>query len=331
MAEFISTFTTGFQDIICDDLPRQIRGCKIVQIYDGLVHYSYNGNSRDLEKIPYFNNTFFVLATMKGGKISFDDIMNSVATNTKYYLVNKGSVRIKFVKENQFTHVDLKTLNRAERIVLSNSKLKINHLDPSTEIWYSIRREGFGFCGQLISKRTFTEKNLHPGELRPEIAYLICCFADISDQDIIIDPFCGYGAIPMQLATHFKYKKLIASDLDKNKITIVKSKKQIANNNNTAVFVQDALVLDKIPDKYVDTIITDPPWGFYEKIDNIIDFYEKMFNAMRRIIKDDGTIIILSARKQELEIAAHQTGFKTKAKIHTLVNGKKASLYKFYI
>ena len=329
MAEFISTFTTGFQDIVRDDLPKRIRGCKILEIYDGLVYYSFNGNSRDLSKIVYFNNTFFVLKTIKNKNANFTDIITAIATDTKYYLVNKGTFRVRFMKENQFTHVDAKVMNKAEQIVINNSKLKINRLSPTTEIWYSIRRDGFGFCGQLISKREFTEKNLNQGELRPEIAYLICCFANIEQNDTVLDLFCGYGAIPVQVASKFRFKKLIASDIDKNKIAFVRARKHIANNKNIDVLVQDALIMDKIPDKSVDVIITDPPWGFYEKIDNIQNFYEKMFVSVRRIIKDKGKLIILSARKQELESAAQKTRFHLDSVINTLVNGKKASVYKF--
>ena len=331
MAEFISTFTTGFQEVIRDNLPRKLKGCKIIGIYDGLVHYSYNGNSRDLQNIVYLNNTFFVLTVVRGNNLTFSDIMHAVATETKYYLVNKGSCRVRFVKENQFVHVDKKLMNQAEQLIINNSKLKISPLNPTTEIWYSLRREGFGFCGQLISKRAFTEKNLNQGELRPEIANLICCFSDISDKDVVCDPFCGYGAIPNQIVNNFRFNKLIIGDTDKNKIAIVKTKKGIINNKNVSVFVQDALVMDKVLDKSVDVIITDPPWGFYEKIDDINVFYENMFVSFRRVLKDGGRAIVLSARKQELENAAHKTGFNLQSSVHTLVNGKKASVYKFLI
>ena len=58
MAEFISTFTTGFQELVEKNLPEQIKGIKIIKVYDGMVHYKFDGNSRDLDKIIYFNNTF---------------------------------------------------------------------------------------------------------------------------------------------------------------------------------------------------------------------------------------------------------------------------------
>ena len=74
-------------------------------------------------------------------------------------------------------------------------------------------------------------------------------------------------------------------------------------------------------------IISDPPWGFYEDIGDINDFYTKMFKSFSRILKDDGRMIILSARKEELEQTAGRAGFKIKNSLHTLVNGKKAALY----
>ena len=46
-----------------------------------------------------------------------------------------------------------------------------------------------------------------------------------------------------------------------------------------------------------------------------------------RVLTDNGRLVILSARKEELELAAAATGFKIKNSLHTLVNGKKAGVY----
>ena len=70
MSEFVSSFVTGFKDVVEKDLPSRIPGIKIINVYDGLIHYSYNGNSRDLEKVIYFNNTFFVLKTYNDKNIN---------------------------------------------------------------------------------------------------------------------------------------------------------------------------------------------------------------------------------------------------------------------
>ena len=328
MAEFISSFITGFQHVVEKNLPQILAGVKILHVFDGLIHYQYAGDSHNLDKIIYFNNTFFVLKTMKGKGLNFPSLVGAVSSEKKYYLINKGTFRVRFQNENQFVKVDKNISKKAEETVLHNSKLHLDRLSPTTEIWYSIRREGFAFCGQLISNREFTEKNLNKGELRPEIAYLICCYADLNQDDVVAEPFCGYGSIPVQLIKKFRFQKLFASDIDKEKISNNMQKKQLKDNPQIELSVNDAFVLPQIIDRSVDVVITDPPWGYFEQIDDIGEFYKKMFTSFKRILKENGRMIILSARKDEIEKAALEMNVQILSSLHTLVNGKKASLYK---
>ncbi len=328
MAEFVSSFITGFQDVVKIDLPQRLPGCKILNLFDGLVHFSYSGDSRNLEKIIYFNNTFFVLKTMQGKGLNFNSLVGIVAKEKKYYLINKGTFRVRFQNENQFAKVDKNISKKAEETVLAASKLTLDRLSPTTEIWYSIRREGFAFCGQLVSKREFTEKNLNKGELRPEIAYLICCFSGIKDDDVILEPFCGYGSIPVQLAKKFRFKKLYASDIDDEKIKLVQEKKQIKDNPLVNLCKKDAFLLDQVEDNSVSLVITDPPWGFFEDIGDIEIFYKKMFESFKKKLTSNGQMVILTARKEEIEKTASDLNIQITDSLHTLVNGKKTSLYK---
>jgi len=326
MAEFISSFITGFQEIVEKDLTSRFKNIKILNLFDGLVHYRFDGDSRELEKIIYFNNTFFVLKTQKGKGLSFPSLAGALCSGKSYFLVNKGSFRVRFQNENQFAKVDKNLTRRVEDYVLSNSKLKLDRLSPTNEIWFSIRREGFAFCGELISKREFTEKNLNKGELRPEVAYLICTFAEIKAEDTILEPFCGYSSIPVQLAKKFRFNKLFVSDLDEEKAKLAASRKQLALPN-VDCRAADALKLSHIEDKSISLVITDPPWGFYEEIKDIEAFYKDMFQSFNRVLSEEGRAVILSARKEEFERAAKASGFCIKKSLHTLVNGKKAGLY----
>ena len=327
MAEFVSTFTTGFKKVVEKNLPEIVSGCKILNIFDGIVHYKFNGNSHDLEKVVYFNNTFFVIKSWRNFSGNFSTMVNDFCNENKYLLISKGSFRTRFVRENQFEKVDKKLVLKVEENVLKRSKLKIDRVSPSTEIWFDIRREGFAFCGQLISKREFTEKNLNKGELRPELAYLMCCFAELKENDVIAEPFCGYGSIPIQLAKKFRFLHLYVSDIDEEKITALKEKKYFKQNDFVSIDVQDAFSLKQIKDNSVDVIISDPPWGFFEDVGDISLFYDKMFCSFKRILKNDGKMIILSARKDELEYAAEKNNYKIIEKVDTLVNGKKACVY----
>ena len=80
MAEFVSSFITGFQELVQQDLSARFPKIKILNLMDGLVHYRFDGDSRELEKIFYFNNTFFVLKTMKGKGLNFNSLAGAVTS-----------------------------------------------------------------------------------------------------------------------------------------------------------------------------------------------------------------------------------------------------------
>ena len=86
MAQFISTFITGFSDVVAADLPKRLPGVKILNCYDGLIHYNYDGDSHQIEKINYFNNTFFVLKTMKGKGLNFPSLVGAVCSSKNFFL-----------------------------------------------------------------------------------------------------------------------------------------------------------------------------------------------------------------------------------------------------
>ena len=270
---------------------------------------------------------------MKGKGLNFPSLVGALCSSKNYFLVNKGSFRVRFQNENQFTKVDKNLARRAEEYVLANSKLKLDRLSPTNEVWFCIRREGFAFCGELISKREFTEKNLHKGELRPEIAYLMCCYAQLEKGSVVADPFCGYGSIPVQLAKRFECTTVFASDIDEEKIKglalhpLLQAKGTHGSQAAVDLRQSDAFELSQIQAVSLDAIITDPPWGLWEDIPDMQDFYRKMFVSFKRVLKPAGKMIILSARAVELEAAAADCGVSLEKSLHTLVNGKKAVLY----
>jgi len=310
VAEYISSFTTGFGEIVAQALPSLLPGAGVQRVYDGLIRYAYPGNPKDIHRLPFFNNSWFLLRFFEGKNLSFHRM---IPEDKLRYPISEGSFRVRFSRGNQFAGVDKRLSQRAENAIIRSSRLKPDRLNPATELWYVIRDEGFGFYGQLLQKRVSTEKNLHPGELRPEFAYLMCLCGEPKQGSVILDPFAGYGAIPMQITKHFCFKRLIANDIDPGK---------------AQPMCEDALHLTSITDNSIDLIITDPPWGYYEEIGDIALFYESMLREFGRILKDDGRAVVLSARKEEFTRAVEKSGaFAVEMTIHTLVNGKKAGVY----
>ena len=62
------------------------------------------------------------------------------------------------------------------------------------------------------------------------------------------------------------------------------------------IYNEDCLIgMEKIPDKSIDMILCDPPYGTSaNKWDSILDF-DKLWQQYERIIKDDGAIILFGS------------------------------------
>lgn len=326
MAEFISTFITGFGEIVAKRLPLDLPGAKVVNVYDGLIQYRYSGDFNRIKTVVYLNNTFYVMQSFNGTQLSFKKMVSISIKGKHRFAINNGSYRIRFSKENQFVKADKYLIGSAEKHVNYSTKLRIDRLNPSTEIWYIIRSEGIGFYAQLLFKRGTTEKDLDKGELRPEFAYLMCCCAELSTSSSVCDPYCGYGSIPKQLCKRFRVGRIVASDIEDAKIVKLK-RSELKKSRNIEFYSMDATDMKAFKDEEFDAIITDPPWGFFEHIDNIDRFYSCMMEELMRILKSKGTLVLLSARKEEFTRCCTAKQIKISKQINTLVNGRKAAVF----
>lgn len=322
---YISNYTTGFKDIIKKDLPKQLVGVEFIELYDGLIVYEYNGNASNIKKIKYLTNSFKVIKSFYGKNLSFPKMVSDSQKIKNIPYIPANSFRVRFSKENQFSSVPKNIVSLAEQHFCRSTRMRIDRVNPKTEFWYIIRRENVGFLAQLLEKRSVTEKKLNKGELRPEFAYLMCCCANIKPGSVVCDPFCGYGAIPKQLIKSFKPSSVFISDIDSDKT--FELKKIFKKYNNINIDKADATKLSHINSNTIDAVITDPPWGIYEKIDDISAFYSQMLIEIFRILKTSGCLVCLSAKKEEFKQACDANGILIVNQIDTLVNGKKAAVF----
>lgn len=324
MAEYISTFTTGFSDIIPSALRRLLPDVRVLKVYDGLVYYSYEGDAYTLTKVFFLNNTFVVIGSFLEKKPEIDEMVKSIISLKELPKVKK-SFRVRFSVNNQFVSVNKRLVGQLEDKVCKLTNGRVDRVSPQTEYWFIKRSENVGFFARLITKRRAIEKELNKGELRPEFAYLMCMLGELEHDSIVMDPFVGYGSIPKQIKKYFPYKTIYVSD--KNEEQISKLKSDLKESPKIRISVGDALHMDNIASTSIDTIITDPPWGYYEDVEDIEEFYVDMISEFLRVIKKGGKIVVLSARKIEFERAIQTMNLSIKNKFDTLVNGKKAAVY----
>ncbi|MDD4289823.1 MAG: methyltransferase domain-containing protein [Patescibacteria group bacterium] len=338
---YISTFITGFQSVIADNLPRVVNIFSIDLLLDGLIMYQSNEEIKSIKRINFINNSFIVLKFFKDiGSLNTDSIIKniildkSIDYNIPELKNNRSSFRIIVSSENQLISVNKKLLNDLEIKITKNTKLRINKLKPDLEFWISIRSEGCAFFGLRFTKNPNQEKYLAKGELRPELASILCLLSEPNSDDIFLDPFCGYGSIPIQRIYISKYKTILSYDINNELINNLKSKiKNIQKSKNIKNFFvhnTDALNMKFLSDNYIDKIVTDPPWGFFEKIDNLDLFYSKMLKEFHRVVKNNGIMVLLVANSGTFDkvLEEYKSLFNVENKYTTLVSGKKTVIYK---
>lgn len=335
MSSYFSTFLTGLQDVVDVALKQELKGVKVDKVLDGVVFYETELPIETVKKLSFLNNTFLLLHTFKNvSELSTEEFIKDILDNAKLLAlipneVYKGNKTFRIIasNENQIVKVNNGLLQKAEDFFSNKLKLRLDKSNPDLEVWFIKRSEGFGLVGLRIGKKLNYEKYLHKGELRPELANLMCLIAELKTTDTVLDPFAGYGAIPIECAKFFSVSKVIAGEIDKSVFNILKEK---VGKEKVILGRWNALNLNSLTDNSIDKIVTDPPWGLYGNKDmDINHFYEDMFKEFVRVLKPNGAIVLLTAQKELLErLLGKFPTLSLEVKYDTLVSGKKASIYK---
>lgn len=342
---YASTFISGLQDWIAEYLPAVLPGATIRLLLDGLVVYKTPQPPGSILRLRFFNNSFLVIR-------QFSDLSQQPIREMATALAQDRNLKQRIAAalapadtgktfrliasvENQLTTLDHTLRTTIERTITGVQRLRVNRSKPDIEFWWLTRREGCGFFLRRLTTHTAYEKTLEKGELRPELAHILCALSEPTAQDIFLDPFCGSGAIPLERATAFPYNLVFATDHDAEHIRRVKQRtKGVRTRQPLLVKQQNALNLQAFEAGFIHKIATDPPWGFFEQTNMDIEtFYAQMLQEFLRIVQPDGVIVVLTARKAEFEqaIAAFTPRLQLIQCYHILVSGKKAAIYKITV
>lgn len=332
MNQYFSTFITGFADIVREELKEKLPDLKVDLLLDGLIAYRTTAEVDKIKEIRFFNNSFVLFKIYKNlDDRPFGLIVNELKASHEFkdFLKHerdnfKPTFKIIFSEQNEYIHLNQFLVSKLEKTVLETTNSKLDKQKGETELWLLVRREKYAVVGLRITNHGDYEKILEKGELRPELAHLLCVLSEPSAVDIFLDPFAGSGAIPFQRLS-FSFKKIVASD--KN-IDLIKNLREKLSNSDVEVKNWDGLDLKEVQSGSINKIVTDPPWGInVNKGINIGNFYAQLLKEFHRVLAKEGIIVLLVARKIDLEKLL-MNRFKLIKKIETLVNGQKATVYK---
>ncbi|MCA9381502.1 methyltransferase [Candidatus Dojkabacteria bacterium] len=160
-----------------------------------------------------------------------------------------------------------------------------------------------------ITKENSLTKNLFrrqwkiensPAGINPSLAYILCMIAEVNENDIVLDPFCGAGTIPITASKYFGVKKVLASDVKGTAVDMT-LKNQIAANitkNKMTVFRSNITQL-KLQKDSVSKIITNPPFGVRTgNHEENIKIYKSLADKAQVILKEEGKLVCITQEKK---------------------------------
>ncbi len=330
--QYISTVISGCENIITDFLRTDIADIKILKTLNSLILYETKTDMDSICNLKYLNNTFVVLKTFDNLSGTDTYVINKMISDTlsDYKNINLPNRKINVFKiftsyESNLVSPSGHTLSQLIDKIKQSTKSKFNPVGADTEFWFMARSENIGFFALRITKN---KKKLSPGELRPEIAYILCRLSKPNENDVFCDPFCGSGAIPLERSRIAGYRGIFALDINPDLISTLKSKtKKIKNakfNKSFFIKCQDFLQ-NSFDDNFLDVIVTDPPWGYFQNISN--DFYDLIMAQFARIIKPNGRLVLLTAQKDKMKNIP--VTFKLATQYDILLSGQKAGIFVF--
>ncbi|XP_071572278.1 tRNA (guanine(6)-N(2))-methyltransferase THUMP3 [Temnothorax nylanderi] len=191
---------------------------------------------------------------------------------------------------------------------------------------------------QLTTHFRVTHKSMHnrniinfgPTTLRSTICYNLLKLANPKPGDIIVDPMCGGGSIPIEATLAYPHSYVLCGDNDSRAVDRTKSNMDASTVGCKIDLVQ--WTASKLPfkDSLVDIIVTDMPFGkrsgnkSYNKI-----FYKQFLLELGRTVKSNGRIVLLTYDRYNFKDALMAAGdlFWVTKIIGVNIGGLPAAVY----
>jgi 23S rRNA G2445 N2-methylase RlmL len=155
--------------------------------------------------------------------------------------------------------------------------------------------DGGGFLGLRLAaaplhRRAYRTRSVE-GSLHPPLARAAVLLAGVEPRDLVLDPCCGAGTLPLEASLQQPAARLIGSDVDLDAVRIARA--NAAKAPELRWLVADAGMLP-LSDCCVETVLTNPPWRRQVDLRGLLgDGLDPLWRELARVVRAPGRVVVL--------------------------------------
>ncbi len=332
MVEIIVTTSPGIEDLLIAEL-REVFGKGYLEANirrgKGRIIAYLKEDNRLWEKINSLSLAHRVgilvgKATVRTSIEGLNDLKEIIMTSDiADYITPKTTFAIRAERvgaNHEYTSLDVARVAGEAVIKLIESK---HGLPPKVELDYPeivihvdiIENELYiylSLTGDISLHRRGYRIYDHPASLKPTLAKAMLILSRAHDGEIILDPMCGSGTIPIESSLFFENSTNICMDINRRHLIGAKMNAMVAGVSSKIIFIQgDAREIERYVTTKVDRIITNPPYGI--RLGNpraVKKLYREFIFSAHNILREGGSLTIITPEYRYVDEVIRSSGLR---------------------
>jgi predicted RNA methylase len=324
-ARYYVQFPAGLSALVAASLESDIQA-KIEFGDDSSAMFTSTTSVRAVAGLPFLKNVFHVLydAPRRNLAAALDTFSTALAEGRLQIPreANGRSFRLMAHIDGRLAPLPKPERTRLEDTVSRTVRAQVEARGLGEEYWIVGRRDLDRFLLGRRRPKVTAKTRVPAGSLAPEVSDLLIRMSGPSKADRFLDPFGGSHALA-RARSRYPATSIITSDTTPSHDAGPGDlRRQIM------VLCEDALRLPSIEDGSITAIVTDPPWGEQDPVDDRRTFLVAAFATFARVLTPHGSRVVILMNRRGVDLlldAAQGAGFQDFLSYDILVNGHPAT------
>ncbi len=328
--EILYTVNPGIEDIAANEVVSELGGTTSYQMLSGhVLHKPARNNLEALARLRSINRAFILLWKGNIGPRINDliDLRRKLVSELEgisRYITPYTSFAVdtERVGEHEYTSMDISRVIGDVVIEVvkkeTGERPPVNLRHPNIIVHVFVKDDkfyiGISLTGPWSMHRRGYRLYDHPAALKPTLAYAMLAISGTRDKQLIVDPMCGGGTIPIEAAYIHEDAYIFGYDQSPHHIRGARINALAAGVSRRIYFgVWDARRIHEVIED-VDHMVLNPPYGIrFGDPWTIRKLYSSFLSSAYKASKEGGHLTMITTEYNYVNKLYEKIGFK---KVH---------------